>query len=621
MGNEAIALGLVEGGCRVVASYPGTPSSEILPAVLAFSRRWELGVYAEWSVNEKVALDQAFAAAMVGKRAACCMKQVGLNVACDSLMSAAYVGVLGGLVVVSCDDPGPHSSQTEQDSRLLARVAKIPVLDPSTPAEARSMARGALVLSERFQLPVMLRSVTRLSHARQDLPVAPVRLSEPPPARFVRDVTRWAATPRFRHVLHRKLNAKLDRMAAVSERHTHRFFEADGREAKLGIIAGGVPFQVVREILLERRVGDVPLLKVGMPFPFPMRSVARFMARCRWVLVLEEPDGLMELQLPGREKAWGRMTGHVPREGDLWPETVWEILDRCLVAAGLQGRTVRRRIAGPAIHRVLQEVALPQRRPTLCAGCPHRASFYAIKRAFPDAVFTSDIGCYTLGANLGGVDTVLDMGSGITLASGIFQAFHQDGREQPIVATMGDSTFYHSGSTALINAVHNGARFVLVLLDNEVTAMTGMQPTPAWDRRVNGSPGRPIPLERLVAGCGVEFLEVHDPYDLRGFMKLLKRAGQHVRSPEGGVAVVIARHPCLIARRDAAKGRGAPVRISDRCGGCRHCVEAFECPALLWNPEQGRVNVDARLCTGCGVCVAVCPKKAIGKTADREDAP
>ena len=493
----------------------------------------------------------------------------------------------------------------------MAWMAKIPVLDPASPQEARAMGAEAFRISERFRIPVMLRSVTRLSHARQDVEMRPVRARESSKARFVRDVARWAATPRYRYILHRELNQKLARLAHHSERLTRLAFPANGKIARLGIIASGVPFQIAQEILLEQGIHHVPLLKLAMPFPLPQETVARFMAHCRRVLVLEEPDALIEFLLPSRTQVLGRTSGHVPLEGEILPEVAWDILDRALRTSGLKRLPSSGSGGGIPLDRVMKEAKLPQRRPTLCAGCPHRASFYSIKRAFPKAIFTSDIGCYTLGANLGGVDTVLDMGSGITLASGLYQAFHQDGSEQPIIATMGDSTFYHSGTAALLNAVYNGARFVLVILDNEVTAMTGMQPTPGTGRRADGSMGRAVPLERVLVGCGVDFLEIHDPYDMKGLIRLLKKAYDYALSPEGGVAVVISRHPCLIALGSQRQAALTEVVVSERCRGCRHCLEAFECPALIWNPSEERVWIDPALCADCGVCLDVCPRRAI----------
>lgn len=614
LGNEAIALGLVQGGCQVVTGYPGTPSSEILPAAMKWAETWKLPIYAEWSTNEKVAFDQAYAAAMVGKRAACCMKQVGLNVACDSLMSSAYTGVQGGFLVISCDDPGPHSSQTEQDSRRMAWTAKVPVLDPCSPEEARRLALEGLRISERFSIPVMLRSVTRLSHGRQDLEVgAPPSGSSLPQASFTRDPARWAATPRYRFELHKLLNTKLKRIRLVAERLSVAHYP-DGAKGPfpLGILAGGIPGLTAVEILEEEALEGIPVLRVRMPFPFPFVKVHEFAQACENLLVLEETDSFLELQLAGRPNVMGRNTGHVPSEGELLPEIIWDVIQRAIgEARGGSSPRPRPSRTRRLLREALEEASLPARRPTLCAGCPHRASFYSIRRAFPKAVYPSDIGCYTLGANQGGVDTVLDMGAGITIASGLYQAFRLDGKQRPILATMGDSTFYHSGTAALINAVHNRARFVLVLLDNQVTAMTGMQSTPAWEHRADGSPGTPIPLERVVAGCGVDFIEVCDPYQVKPMMETLKRAWEHANSQDGGVAVVIARHPCVLHRAQSSPGRGRVPVVTDRCKGCTHCLEAFGCPALYWDEESSRVKVLESACVGCGVCLSVCTRRAI----------
>lgn len=609
LGNGAVALGLLESGCQVVTSYPGTPSSEILPEVVRVIKSEGLNTYVEWSTNEKVALDNAFAAAVSGKRAACCMKQVGLNVAADSLMSAAYLGTVGGLVIVSCDDPGPHSSQTEQDTRLMARLAKVPVLDPSNPKEAREMARLAMELSEEFRIPVILRPAIRVCHARQALSWGPLK-NNTKKASFEKDPGRWAATPRFRFILHGELNEKLKKIARRFEGLTaHNFHDLEpGKKYPLGIIAGGVPYSVIRDILLEKDRKDIPVLKIGTPYPFPEALADIFMSACEKVLVLEETDTVMEYFLRDRKKVLGRLSGHVPSEGELAPQVVYSLVDKVLKDLGLIP------FKGDGNQDALDLVAsldLPVRRPTLCAGCPHRASFFAIRKARPKAIFTSDIGCYTLGLNLGGVDTCLDMGAGITMASGFYHSFDQDQVTQPIVATIGDSTFFHSGTAGLLNAVYNDARFILVILDNEITAMTGMQPTPGLGIRADGSKGKAISLERVVAGCGVDFVEVVDPYDIKAMTKLLKKATEYVNSSTGGIAVIIARHPCVIAYPKEAITERKKVTVTDDCMECNFCLERFECPALYHDEELGRTNINQSLCTQCGVCLQICPKGAI----------
>ncbi len=609
LGNEAVALGLLEGGCQVVTSYPGTPSSEILPGVMKLVRSEGLHTYTEWSTNEKVALDNAFATAISGKRAACCMKQVGLNVAADSLMSAAYLGTVGGLVIVSCDDPGPHSSQTEQDTRLMARLAKVPVLDPSSPREARDMARMALEISEEFKVPVILRPAIRVCHARQSLSWSPLKDNETK-ASFEKDPSHWAATPRFRFLLHKELNKKLD---AISRRFEElegvNFHDLEsGRTYPLGIVAGGTPYAVVRDILDEEKRSDIPVLKIGGPYPFPERMGKEFLSACEKVLVVEETDTVIEYFLRERDKVLGRLSGHVPGEGELAPQVLHQVIDGVLRELGLEPLS---RVDDKEVTELIGSMELPVRRPTLCPGCPHRASFYAIRKAQPKAIFTSDIGCYTLGLNLGGVDTCLDMGAGITMASGFYHAYAQDGEEQPIVATIGDSTFYHSGTSGLLNAVYNGSRFILVILDNQITAMTGMQPTPGLGIRADGSKGKKIPLEKVVAGCGVDFIEEVDPYDVKATISLVKKAAQYVKDPSGGIAVIIARHPCIIAYRQQALPDRKQVTITDDCVECNLCLERFECPALYHDDKIGRTAVDQALCIGCGVCLNVCPKGAI----------
>jgi indolepyruvate ferredoxin oxidoreductase alpha subunit len=578
LGNGAVALGLVEAGCQVVTSYPGTPSSEILPEVVRLVKLEGLNTYVEWSTNEKVALDNAYAAAISGKRAACCMKQVGLNVAADSLMSAAYIGTTGALVIISCDDPGPHSSQTEQDTRLMARLAKVPVFDPSNPQEAR------------------------LKNNNQK-------------AYFIKDPGRWAATPRFRFILHGELNEKLRKIARRFETlAAYNFHDLEPEKTyPLGIIAGGVPYSVVRDILNEEKRTDIPVLKIGAPYPFPEALAKPFMSACKKVLVIEETDTVIEYFLRDKKKVLGRLSDHVPPQGELVPQVIHGLINNVLNDLQLDPFTDN---GDQEAIDLVKGLELPVRRPTLCAGCPHRASFFAasffaIRKGRAKAIFTSDIGCYTLGLNLGGVDTCLDMGAAITMASGFYHSFAQDEVLQPIVATIGDSTFFHSGTAGLLNAVYNNARFILVILDNEITAMTGMQPTPGLGIRADGSKGKAITLERAVAGCGVDFIEIVDPYDIKAMSALLKKATKYVKDPEGGIAIIIARHPCVIAYREKAIPKKIKVTITDDCVECNFCLERFECPALYHDEELGRTAVNQALCVQCGVCLQICPKGAI----------
>jgi indolepyruvate ferredoxin oxidoreductase alpha subunit len=609
LGNVAIARGIIEAGCHVVTSYPGTPSSEIVPAVVKFKKELGLNMYIEWSTNEKVAFDNALAASLAGKRAAVAMKQVGLNVASDSLMSSAYTGVIGGLVIISCDDPGPHSSQTEQDSRFFAMFAKVPVYDPSTPQEAKEMVKEAFELSEEFQIPVLLRPTLRVSHAKQSVRLLPVKRLDRP-AKFVKAPERWAATPRYRFLLHKKLNETLPRIQERFEKDSKwNYEEGTGDSRRLGIITCSVSFAVLRDILEEISLKEaVDILKIGTPYPLPQKRIAEFIKKHKKVLVIEETDAVIESQIIDKSKVLGRLTGHVPLQGELAPDVVYNILAKVLKKLGISRLE---KSLDTKLDKLIDNLELPARRPTLCAGCPERAAFFAIKRALPKAIYTSDIGCYTLGLNLKAVDTVLDMGAGITLASGFYQAYHQDKNDIPIVATMGDSTFYHSGTASLLNAVYNNARFILVILDNEITAMTGMQPTPGLGITAEGSKGRKIPLQELIKGCGVEWIKTIDPYDVKNLIKLLKKAREYTRRSNGGIAVIVANHPCLIQYPDVREKSQVEVKITDDCNACDYCLDFFECPGLYLNEEKKRVEIDRKYCIDCGVCIDVCPRGAI----------
>jgi indolepyruvate ferredoxin oxidoreductase alpha subunit len=596
MGNEAMGRGLVEAGCSLVASYPGTPASEILAAVAAFAQAEGIAIHTEWSVNEKVAYEVALANSMAGRRSAVSMKQVGLNVASDPFLRSAYLGVKGGLLVIAADDPGPHSSQTEQDSRFFSMFAKVPVFDPASPQEAKDMVRRALELSEKYELPVMLRPTTRVCHARQNIPLCePLKLERP--ARFEKNPPRWCATPQFLRGLHQLLNEKIRRIAAEPD-----FFPGlaagDGSFPATCIIASGVAFAHTWDILDDLGLlGRVDLYQVIMPFPLNRDFVDKIGEEYAKVLVLEETYPVVELQLAGSAAIHGRRNRAVPSEGELTPEVIRQVLEQFLELPRQTG------------------VPLPAgggSRPTLCAGCGHRAVFYAIRETFPEGIFPSDIGCYTLGMNLNAVDTAHCMGAGVSQAAGFYHAYAANGKEVPaIVATIGDSTFFHAGIPALLNAVFQKSRFILVILDNATTAMTGHQPTPESGLTAAGAPGQPVFIADLVEACGVKFLKECDPYDIPVFQALLKEADRYCRSPEGSVAVIIARHPCVLNKRAAPEQKVFQVEVSEECIACRHCLDEFECPALFMSELTGQAAVDPLRCVGCGVCVHVCPAGAI----------
>jgi indolepyruvate ferredoxin oxidoreductase alpha subunit len=602
MGNEAMGRGIVEAGCTVATSYPGTPASEILQSVVIFTKETGAPLYAEWSVNEKVAYEVALANSMSNQRSAVAMKQVGLNVASDPFMRSAYLGVKGGLVVISADDPGPHSSQTEQDSRFFAMFAKVPVLDPSSPEEAKEMVAGAFELSERFELPIMVRPTTRVCHARENVAcVPPLRLDRP--ARFDKDPRRWCATPQFLRELHRLLNDKIYNIAALPE-FVPGLIPGDGSHPGACIIASGVAFAHTWDWLNELDLlGRVDFFQVTMPYPLNRNFTETINSRYEKILVIEETYPVIELQLANRE-VQGRSSRTIPNDGELTPDVIRPVLENFLELPA-------RKVAG---------VQGGGDRPTLCAGCAHRAAFYAIKETFPQGIFPSDIGCYTLGLNLGAVDACHCMGAGISQAAGFYRAYASAGADFPtIVASIGDSTFFHAGVPALLNAVFSQARFILVILDNSTTAMTGHQPTPQVGLTAAGEMGHPVLIADLVRACGAGFLREADPYALPAFMELLKEADAYCREPAGGVAVIIAKHPCLLDRKAGKSQTAFAMCITEDCTGCLHCLEEFECPALSLDEADGRVVIDGVRCVGCGVCVHVCPAGAI--TAKREGQP
>jgi len=595
MGNEAMGQGLIEAGCQVAAAYPGTPSTEILQAVIDSRQRALEPLHVEWSVNEKIAFEVALAASYTGKRSVAVMKQVGLNVAADPFMRTAYLGVQGGMLTIVADDPGPHSSQNEQDTRLFCLQARVPVLDPASPLEAKEMIAAAFALSEKYERNIVLRPTTRICHSRQNVALLPpLKLDRR--ANFKKDPTRWAATPAFLPALHRKLNANLAQIAREADWQP-RLTPGNQSHPRTALVAAGIVFSHLVDLLAELDLsGQVDLYQVLMPYPLSPSFMETLRRDYDRVLVLEETYPVIELQLahPG---SVGKQGGGVPPEGELTPDVIHRVLTAFL---GLES---------PAA------VATEGRgqRPSLCPGCPHRAAFYAIKKTFPQGIFPSDIGCYTLGMNLGAVNTVHCMGACISQGAGFYQAYAQDGEFPTIVVTIGDSTFFHAGIPALINAVIQQTRMIVVILDNATAAMTGGQPVPHMGVAAGGKATKGVAIEPLVKACGVAFLETCDPYDHERFETLLKNADTYLRSDKGGVAVLISRHGCIMDPRVRKNQAATIVRINDKCIGCRKCTNAFECPALIFD-EEGRVaQVDRDRCIGCGTCIPVCPVDAIGR--------
>lgn len=594
MGNEAIGQGLIEAGCQLAAAYPGTPSTEILQAVIDRQQQAVEPLHIEWSVNEKIAFEVALAASYTGKRTVSVMKQVGLNVAADPFMRTAYLGVKGGMLTIVADDPGPHSSQNEQDTRLFCLQGRVPVIDPVSPAEAKALIGPAFELSEKYEMNIVLRPTTRICHSRQNVAVdTPIELKRQ--ADFQKDPARWCATPAFLPALHRSLNSKLEQIAKEGNWQP-RLTQGNGSQPRTAMVASGIVYSNLVDLLEELDLtGTIDLYQVLMPYPLSPDFIDNMRDNYERVLVLEETYPVIELQLahPG---VFGKQDGKIPREGELTPDVIHQVL------AGFLDLEAP---AEPPAERRGQ-------RPSLCPGCPHRAAFYSIKKCFPKGIFPSDIGCYTLGMNLGAVNTVHCMGACISQGAGFYQSYQQEGEDFPtIVVTIGDSTFFHAGIPALINAVIQQARIIVVILDNATTAMTGGQPVPHMGIAAGGKATKAVAIEPLVEASGVGFLKTCDPYDHEQFEQQLKQADDYIRSPEGGVAVLISRHGCIMDPQVRKSQPSNMVTILDTCIGCEKCTGAFECPALTMDRENNVAVVDQDRCIGCGTCIPVCPVNAI----------
>ncbi len=593
MGNEAIALGAIAAGVQVVTGYPGTPSTEVLENIVKHNPKKEDGsdaVYVEWSVNEKTAMEVGAGAAYAGARVMVTMKQVGLNVASDPLMSLSYVGVKGGMVILVADDPGPISSQTEQDTRTFAAYSKLPVFDPSTPEEAYRMTMDAFALSEKHGTPVLLRPTTRICHGYASMEISENRY-EYTPEGFVKD-SRWVIFPRLSYAAHRRIEERNRAMTAEMSAYAgNTYAKAPGKKA---IAAGGVSYAYVQEVLSLLGV-DVPILKVGTPFPFPEELALEMLRDVDQVLVAEELDPVIERalwHLIGKNHlactVFGKEDGTTISAGENSVDGLLPVIGKFL------GMEI------PAAPEREEAPALPVRPPVLCAGCPHRASFYAVKQAMKGqkAVFCGDIGCYTLGnaMPLDMTDTCLCMGAGITIAQGIYRVVP----DTVCFSFTGDSTFYHTGLPNLVNAVYNNARMVAVILDNSTTAMTGHQPGPATGKNAMGEVAEKIDIEGALRGIGITEVFTVNPLDQAAAIETVKKA---VSCP--GVSAIIFRSPCIALFKPAK----ATVVDTDTCTGCRKCLRELGCPGLI--KDGKKVKIDPSLCYSCGLCATVCPFGAI----------
>jgi len=600
LGNEAIALGAIRAGVRVVSGYPGTPSTEILETV---ARHNDGSIYVEWSVNEKVALEVGAGAAVSGARALVTMKQVGLNVASDPLMSLNYIGVKGGMVIAVADDPGPISSQTEQDTRNFAGFAKVALFDPSTPEEAYTMIADAFEHSEKYGAPVLLRPTTRVCHSCASVELLPA-IPRNEPGGFERS-SRWVIFPRLSYSSKHRIEENLGKMREEFASYGKNILTGSKNNAGRGIAAGGVSYSYVLEAL-DLLKTDCRLLKVST-VPFPDKLALEFLGGIGEAIVFEELDPYIEKELFRvcgmnniNVRILGKQSGHTQIAGE---NTVGAIAK---AIAGFLGKEA------PALAGTQTNVAtavlpdgtppLPVRPPVLCAGCSHRASFFAVKEATRgiSAVYTGDIGCYTLGnaAPLDMVDTCLCMGGGITMAQGLKRAAPGDVH----FAFIGDSTFFHSGITGVINAVYNQTDIVVVILDNSTTAMTGGQPHPGTERTMMGNATEKLSIEKIVSSLNVATVTKVDPFDQQSAKDAVREAiGQK------GVRVIIFEALC----NNLAKPGPSLTVDAEKCIGCGVCAKRLGCPAISMNGKTAAISPS--LCTGCGICAGLCKKDAIGK--------
>lgn len=598
MGNQAIALGALAAGVRLVAGYPGTPSTEVLETV---AKNRQENTYVEWSVNEKSAMEVGAGAAYTGARTMVTMKQVGLNVAADPLMSLEYIGVKGGMVILVADDPGPISSQTEQDTRHFARFSKLPCFDPSTVQEAYDMVQEAFEYSEKYGTPVFFRSTTRVSHGYASIQVKDVEeYKNVEPEGFVKDTKRWVIFPKLSYQAHINIEARNEELAKVFSQYKRNLLIPAGddcKELKKGIATGGFNYTYVTEAMAN--LGQLRELKVSTPHPFPEQLVVEFLTGLEEVLCIEELDPVIERELiyiAGKYhlpvKILGKLSHHVKNSGENTRDSVLAdiaaFMGRQLPEQGENGQAV------PAPE-------LPVRPPVLCAGCPHRASFYAVKKAMQGrkTIFCGDIGCYTMGnaMPLDMVDTCLCMGAGLGIAQGV-------GHIEPdtsCFAFVGDSTFFAAAIPGVVNAVYNQAEMTLVVLDNSTTAMTGHQPHPGTGHTMMGEVVAKVNIEAVLQGIGVTAVETVNPLDLAKSIEVVRKmAGMP------GVKAIIFKYPCIAI----TKPEGKMAVDIDKCVGCRKCIREIGCPGLII--RDGQVTIDESLCTGCGLCSQICPFEAIG---------
>lgn len=592
LGNEAIVRGAVEAGIQFISCYPGTPSSEVPDTFFRLSP--EAAYSFEYSVNEKVALEVGGGATLAGALTLVTMKHVGVNVAADPLLTLAYTGTPGGFVLLSADDPGCHSSQNEQDNRIYARLAGLPCLEPATAQEAKDMTRAGLELSRQLGTPVLLRTTTRVNHLR-----GPVTLEEPTvlpaPTGFQKNPARFVPIPAFARPMHLRLLDLLEKLRALAETSP---FNAVSGAGTVGVVASGISRAYLSDALLEDDLnGQVKVLDLGFTYPLPEKLLEAFMTGLDTLLVLEELEPVLETEIRALAQRLGKTLtilgktpGPLPRFGEF---NVGLVAGALRAALGLPAKTA---------SGCQADTALANRPPNLCAGCPHRATYVAVRKIYgDDAVYSSDIGCYTLGIlpPLKAADFLLCMGSSISAGCGAAKAAGQD-----VVAFIGDSTFFHSGITGLVNALFNQHNLLVCILDNRTTAMTGHQPNPGVDKTNLGDNLVRIDIEKLLAGLGIEHFRKVNPLNHKATLKAIEELKGLT-----GVRVLLAEEPCpLFARRAYGKKQTQVAYVAENCGEkgeCGDCLDILACPAFF--KKDGKVAIDPLLCSGCMLCLQLCP--------------
>lgn len=576
-GNEAIAKAAYDAGVQFAAGYPGTPSTEILENI---AKRY-IDIYAEWSPNEKVALEAASGASMAGARALASMKHVGLNLAADPLMTLSYTGVNGGLVIITADDPGIHSSQNEQDNRHYARFAKIPLLEPSDSQEAYDLTRLAFEISERFDTPVILRTTTRISHSKSLVSIKKTAKRAVKETAIPNNIEKFVMIPSYARERHRIIEARLKRLQNFSDKFKYNRYE--NKKGKIGIITSGIAYQYVKEVCR-----DIPVLKLSMTYPLPVNLIKKFAKGFKKVYVIEELDPFLENEI----KALGINVigkGKLPSFGELTPDIIEEALFG-------KRKLIRK-----------NNLKLPVRTPIMCAGCPYLGIFYTLKKL--GLFVAGDIGCYTLAAlsPYNAIDSTLCMGAGICQAFGMEKVLKEDERKK-LVAVIGDSTFLHSGITGLMDIVYNKGITTVIILDNSTTAMTGRQDHPSSGFTLKGEETKEINIAEICRVIGVERVRHINPFNLTEIENVIsEEINQKLPS------VIISKSPCVLLKHKARVNRQPSLTVDlSVCNGCLACLK-IGCPALE-RIEKGNlslVTINTMLCNGCRLCVDLCRVGAI----------